>query len=65
MIINNAKNISLGKRPVKRIMLGGVQVWPMGDKYLEVSPKTIWLTEANDFTEIVNIVSNTQWSIKQ
>lgn len=64
MIVNNAENVKLGKRPVKKIMLGSVQVWPMGDRFLEVSPKTIWLTEANNFTEIVNIVSNTQWSVK-
>lgn len=64
MIVNSAKNILLGNRQVKKIMLGGVQVWPMGERHLDVSPKTIWLTEANYFTEIVNIVSNTQWSVK-
>lgn len=64
MIVNNAKNILLGKKQVKKILLGSVQIWPQGDRFLNLNPDIIWLTEANNNTEIVNIVSNTQWRVK-
>lgn len=33
-------------------------------KVLKVEPKFIWLTESNNYTEIVNVLSNTDWAVK-
>lgn len=33
-------------------------------KYIRVTPQFIWLTESNNYTEIVNVLSNTDWTIK-
>ena len=33
-------------------------------KLLKIEPKFIWLTESNNFTEIVNVLSNTDWTVK-
>lgn len=30
-------------------------------KYLEINPKFIWLTKSNNYTENVNVISNTNW----
>lgn len=33
-------------------------------KFIRVTPKFIWLTESNNYTEIVNVLSNTDWTVK-
>lgn len=33
-------------------------------KLLKIEPTFIWLTESNNFTEIVNVLSNTDWTVK-
>lgn len=33
-------------------------------KVLKIEPKFIWLTESNNYTEIVNVLSNTDWAVK-
>lgn len=32
--------------------------------YVRVEPKFIWLTESNNYTEIVEVFSNTDWKAK-
>lgn len=53
----------LGTTEVLRAYVGDVLVWPLQQRYLEVSPTTIWLTEANNFTEFVEVISNTKWNV--
>lgn len=54
----------VGSTDVLRVYVGNVMIWPWEKKYLEVKPTTIWLTEANNFTEYVEIVSNTRWKVE-
>lgn len=63
MILNEAVNIKLGSRKVQRIYVGTASVWPGDNKFLDLDPEMIWLTEANDYTDYVEIISNTSWNI--
>lgn len=65
MVLNEAKDIRLGTMPVSRVYLGDELVWSSGEKHLSVSPTTIWLTEENDYTDFVEVISNTNWKIKE
>lgn len=33
-------------------------------KVLKIEPEFIWLTESNGYSEIVNVLSNTDWNLK-
>lgn len=63
MILNEAVNIKLGSRQVQRVYVGTISVWPGEHKFLDIDPDMIWLTEANDYTDSVEIISNTSWNI--
>lgn len=63
MLLRDAKEIRHPPHKVRKIMVGRQEVWPLTGKYLDVEPEHIWLTEANNFTEIVDIKSNTNWKI--
>ncbi len=63
MELNEAYDVKQGVIQVERIYFGGELVWVYGQKYLMLSPDTVWLTEANDFTESVFVLSNTDWNI--
>ena len=65
MVLNEAKDIRLGTMPVSRVYLGDELVWSSDEKHLSVSPMTIWLTEENDYTDFVEVISNTNWKIKE
>lgn len=32
--------------------------------YININPKTIWLTRENNYNCVVNVLSNTQWNVK-
>lgn len=62
MRIDGAKDIWLGDRPVSRVMLGDIQVWPVSERArLDVSPRVIWLLRAADWTDFVAVLSNVEW----
>lgn len=61
MIVHNAKEIRLPPFKVRKMMLGRHQVYPK--IYLEINRECLWLTEENNYTEIVEIKSNTNWKI--
>ncbi len=64
MRIDAAKDIRLGERPVSRVMLGDVQVWPVSERArLDVSPGVIWLLRAADWTDFVDVLSNVEWRV--
>lgn len=65
MRLDRAADIRLGGRRVARVVLGGRTVWPAGgaEARLEVSPDTIWLLRAMDWTELVNVISNVEWRV--
>lgn len=66
MRLDRAADIRLGGRRVTRVALGERTVWPQGsdpDARLEVSPDTIWLLRAADWTDFVDIISNVRWRV--
>lgn len=63
MILNNAKELKLGTTDVIKAYVGDIMVYPSEQKYLELNPTTIWLTEANNYTEFVEVISNTKWKV--
>lgn len=63
MVFNNAKKIMLGSLLISRVYVGGTMVYPFERKFLELNPKNLWLTEENDYTELVEVISNTRWKI--
>lgn len=66
MRLDGAADIRLGTRPVGRVALGGETVWPVrgGGAYLEVTPDTIWLLRAADWTDHVGVLSNVEWRVE-
>jgi hypothetical protein len=32
--------------------------------YIKVTPQVVWLTEANGYSEIFEVISNTKWNIE-
>lgn len=65
MRLDRAADIRLGERRVTRVALGERTVWPaeVEGARLEVSPDTIWLLRATDWTDFVDIVSNITWRV--
>jgi hypothetical protein len=59
--LNNVKSVRLGSMNVSRLMLGDRKVWP--EARLDLSPDTIWLLRANDWTDYVEILSNVEWHV--
>lgn len=64
MVLNDAKGLKQGSTDVIRAYVGDTLVYPSEQKYLKVKPTTIWLTEANNFTEDVEVISNTRWNVE-
>lgn len=58
------KDVRLGDVPVMRIMLGDRIVYDRGadDRYLSVRPETLWIVD--DIPYVVEVLSNTTWSVE-
>lgn len=58
------KDVRLGDVPVMRIMLGDRIVYDRGadDRYLSVRPETLWIVD--DIPYVVEVLSNTAWSVE-
>lgn len=65
MRLDEAADIRLGTRRVTRVALGERTVWPAKtmDARLEVSPDTVWLLRATDWTDFVDVISNITWRV--
>ena len=65
MRLDRAADIRLGERRVTRVALGERTVWPaeVEGARLEVSPDTIWLLRATDWTDFVDVISNITWRV--
>ena len=61
--MNTRENIAfyLGDRPASKVCLGSEIIWE--HKYLNVEPQYLWLTESNNFTDDVDILSNVVWNV--
>ena len=65
MILEDIKDIRLGRSKVVKIMLGDRRIYPASsDKYLDVYPKVLWLTDFNELSKDVTITSNTEWKVE-
>ena len=51
----------LGENLAHKVCLGNEVVWEQ--KYLTVEPQYLWLTESNNFTDDVDILSNVVWNV--
>ena len=47
------------------LQVSGVAVCPLTTApYIEITPQVIWLTEANGYSGIFEVVSNAKWNIE-
>lgn len=65
MRLDRSADIRLGERRVTRVTLGERTVWPaeVEGARLEVSPDTIWLLRATDWTDFIDVISNITWRV--
>ena len=56
------KDVRLGDVPVIKIMLGDTVVFERRDKYLIVRPEILWIVD--DSAYMVDVLSNTEWTVK-
>lgn len=64
MKLSDVQNIYIGNKEVSKILLGDVIVWMKENLFINLNPTILWLTEANNFSDIVNVLSNTDWEVK-
>lgn len=62
MTLNDAINIYLGQKQVKKIAVGNNVIWQK-DAFLKIAPDKIWLMRSNDYQADVQILSNVKWNI--
>lgn len=62
MTLNDAINIYLGEKQIKKIAVGNNVIWQK-DAFLKIAPDKIWLMRSNDYQADVQILSNVKWNI--
>lgn len=59
---SDIQDVRLGDAPVIKIMLGDTVVFERRDKYLIVRPEILWIVD--DSAYMVDVLSNTEWTVK-
>lgn len=64
--ISNVTNIKINKLDIDRVWFNGEIVWqnPKYSKYFIIDKTEITLNKENNYTDVINITSNTNWSFE-
>lgn len=63
--VDDILDMHFNNRSVVEMKLNGHIVWSQEDhKYLDVTPKYIWLVPENNFTDYAHVLSNIIWDVE-